>query len=164
MGNVEVLRQSKASENSLFFSLLVILSLVMSGPFSCTKCMSFFQLCLAMFVRYLQQKMFAHCVEFIVEPRFYPKWRIFSSLLAQKLLHSMANILKCIGDIIEALLNPQASLHNNVLMLLFNSIRGLLSSSLCAELYVLIFYGTVPPKSNTFDIYIVEFFMMLLEV
>ncbi|KAK7346995.1 hypothetical protein VNO80_21519 [Phaseolus coccineus] len=94
----------------------------MSGPFSCTKCMSFFQLCLVLFVRDLQKKMFAHCVEFI--PRIYPKWRIFSSLLAQKLLHSMANILKCIGDIIEALLNPQASLHNNVLMLLFNSIRG----------------------------------------
>lgn len=135
------MRQSKASENSLFFSLPVILSLVMSGPFSRTKCMvlkpdkmSFFQLCLVLFGRDLQQKMFVHCVEFIVEPRLYPKWRIFSSLLAQKLLHSMANILKCIGDIIESLLNPQASFHNNVFILIFNCIRGLSSSSLCFDI------------------------------
>ncbi|CAJ1942815.1 unnamed protein product [Sphenostylis stenocarpa] len=103
----------------------------MSDPFSITNWMvwkpeemSFFQLFQVLIGSDLHKKGFLQCLEFVVESRFYPRWRIFTSLFAQKMLHYFANILKCIGDIVESLLNPQASSHNNVLMLVFNCIRG----------------------------------------
>ncbi|TKY55708.1 Lipase protein [Spatholobus suberectus] len=86
--------------------------------------MGFFQLFQVLFGRDLQEKDFVHCLEFIVEPRFKPKWLVFLSLLIQKLLHSMANKLKCIGDIFESFLNPEASSNCNVFMLVFNCIQG----------------------------------------
>ncbi|KAG4930775.1 hypothetical protein AAZX31_17G166700 [Glycine max] len=100
-------------------------------PFSSSKCMllkpekmGFFQLFMVLFGTDLNEIDFVHYLDFIVEPRFYPKWLIFLSLLIQKVLHSMAYLLQCIGDIVESLLNPQASSNDNFFMLVFNCLRG----------------------------------------
>lgn len=126
----------------------IIFWLVMSSdsnekPFSSSKCMllkpekmGFFQLFMVLFGRDLNKKDFVHCLDPIIEPRFYHKWLIFVSLLVQKVLNSCARILKCIGDIFESILNPQASSNKNFFIIVFNCIRGLLFSFLCADVYV----------------------------
>lgn len=86
--------------------------------------MGFFQLFMVLFGRDLNKKDFVHCLDPIIEPRFYHKWLIFVSLLVQKVLNSCARILKCIGDIFESILNPQASSNKNFFIIVFNCIRG----------------------------------------
>ncbi|XP_027347801.1 uncharacterized protein LOC113859185 [Abrus precatorius] len=101
--------------------------------------MGFIQLFQILFGSDLHQKDFVQCLEFIVEERFSHKWLVFLSLLVQKVLHSMANVLKCFGDIVEVFLNLQASNNYNVFMLIPNIFRGLLCSFLYAQVYTLIF-------------------------
>ncbi|KAK7386442.1 hypothetical protein VNO78_26671 [Psophocarpus tetragonolobus] len=71
------------------------------------------------------KKEFVKCHhEFNFKAGFHPKWRVFVSLLAQKVLHNKASMFKFVGDITESLLNPKASSNNNLFMLLFNYMRG----------------------------------------
>ncbi|KAK7331071.1 hypothetical protein VNO77_25282 [Canavalia gladiata] len=87
--------------------------------------MGFFQLFKVLFGSELHNKDFVQFLGFIiVDERFYHKWLLFFSLLVQKFLHSIASLLKCIGDILESFLNPQAPNNYNVFMLVLNILRG----------------------------------------
>ncbi|KAL2333546.1 hypothetical protein Fmac_014759 [Flemingia macrophylla] len=86
--------------------------------------MSFFQLFRVLFGRDIEEKGFVQCLEVIIESWSYQKWLLFWSFMVQKILYSTASILQCIGDIIESLLNAQASYSNNVFKFVFNCIQG----------------------------------------
>ncbi|KAK7263133.1 hypothetical protein RJT34_30718 [Clitoria ternatea] len=86
--------------------------------------MGFFQLFQVLFGAEFENKDLVQCLEFIVGERFYQKWLIFLSLLGQKTLHSMANPIKYVGNIVESFLNPQASYDYTLFIFLFNLLQG----------------------------------------